>query len=461
MDSLRVTIVGGGAAAVIAARHLLTTTTAPVDLRIIEKDDGIGPGLAYRTTHALHTLNNFAGRLSAVPGDPDHLLRWCARRGETDDPRAFLPRKLYGTYLAETLTDIDVPAGSSLTLSEGRGHRSCCRPTTATRVVTSDGRRIETDVVVLALGNPPPRRRPDLETLRERYVADPWAPGLDERAAEAEAVLLIGTGLTMVDVAASLHDDHPQLTFTAVSRTLLVPAAAPAQHPAPARRLPPRHVLARRARRRGRRPHRRGRRGRWRLARRRRRGARLRQRALAEAVGARPAALRDRAVPTLGHPPPPDGARDGRLHRRDARGRVARARAGGLRRPDDVRPRRQLLRARSGARRPAGTRSSTGCWRAGCSTAHPLGLGLDLDDAGRPRNADGAVLDGVHVLGSARKGLEWEVTAIPDLRAQAVALADHLASPRVNRQAPAGRPGLRGTVVKAGPDLRDDVAGSA
>ena len=50
-----------------------------------------------------------------------------------------------------------------------------------------------------------------------------------------------------------------------------------------------------------------------------------------------------------------------------------------------------------------------------------LGLGLDLDDAGRPRDADGAVREGIHVLGAARKGLEWEVTAIPDLRAQAVA----------------------------------------
>ena len=119
MDSLRVTIVGGGAAAVIAARHLLTTATGPVDLRIVERDDGIGPGLAYRTTHKLHTLNNFAGRLSAVPGDPDHLLRWCARRGLSADPQAFLPRRLYGAYLAETLTATDVPSGSSLTLSQG------------------------------------------------------------------------------------------------------------------------------------------------------------------------------------------------------------------------------------------------------------------------------------------------------------------------------------------------------
>ena len=365
MDSLRVTIVGGGAAAVIAARHLLSTTT-DLDLRIVEKDDGIGPGLAYRTTHALHTLNNFAGRLSAVPGDPDHLLRWCARRGVPADPRSFLPRRLYGTYLAEILTDIDVPAGSSLTLSQGQvtdllptdhGHT----------VVTSDGRRIESDVVVLALGNPPPRRRPDLEILRERYVADPWAPGLDERAAEAEAVLLIGTGLTMVDVAASLHDDHPQLTFTAVSRTLLVPQRhrRSTLHPHDAFHPGTSSLDELVAAVDGRIAEVADVGGDWRDVVDAVRGyANELWQGLSAQDQQRFATGLSRRWDTHRHRMAPEMAAyiDG-----DARGRVPRARSRGLGRPDDVRPRRQLLRARAGAARRAGTRSSTGSWRAGCS----------------------------------------------------------------------------------------------
>ncbi len=62
----------------------------------------------------------------------------------------------------------------------------------------------------------------------------------------------------------------------------------------------------------------------------------------------------------------------------------------------------------------------------GVITPHRLGLGLDLDRHGRPRGTDGEPQPNVYVLGAARKGLEWEVTAIPDLRAQAVALAAHL-----------------------------------
>ena len=438
MDSLRVTIVGGGAAAVIAARHLLTTTTAPVDLRIIEKDDGIGPGLAYRTTHALHTLNNFAGRLSAVPGDPEHLLRWCARRGVPADPRAFLPRKLYGTYLSETLTDIDVPAGSSLTLSQGLV-TDVLPADHGYTVATSDLRRIDTDVVVLALGNPPPRRRPDLETLRERYVADPWAPGLDERAAEAEAVLLVGTGLTMVDVAASLHEDHPQLTFTAVSRTLLVPQRhrRSTLHPHDAFHPGTSSLDQLVAAIDGRIAEVADVGGDWRDVVDAVRGyANELWRGLSAQDQQRFATGLSRRWDTHRHRMAPEMAAS--IDRMRAAGSLELAPAG------SVDPTTYDLVVNCSGPAPVQTPG----WNPlvdrllarGMLIAHPLGLGLDLDDAGRPRNAEGAVLDDIHVLGSARKGLEWEVTAIPDLREQAVALADHLASPRVNRQLQQGVP---------------------
>ena len=78
------------------------------------------------------------------------------------------------------------------------------------------------------------------------------------------------------------------------------------------------------------------------------------------------------------------------------------------------------------SRRRGGTCSSTGCWPGACSPRTGWASGLDLDRHGRPRGADGEPHPHVYVLGAARKGLEWEVTAIPDLRAQAVALAEHL-----------------------------------
>ena len=60
---------------------------------------------------------------------------------------------------------------------------------------------------------------------------------------------------------------------------------------------------------------------------------------------------------------------------------------------------------------------------------HRLGLGLDLDQDARPRRADGTTWQRVRVLGAARRGLEWEVGAVPDLRAQAARLAEALTAP--------------------------------
>jgi uncharacterized NAD(P)/FAD-binding protein YdhS len=68
---------------------------------------------------------------------------------------------------------------------------------------------------------------------------------------------------------------------------------------------------------------------------------------------------------------------------------------------------------------------------------HRLGLGVDLDEHGRLVDHDGRVDPDVFVVGAARKGIEWEVIAIPDLRGQAVRISDLLADEQRARLAPA------------------------
>ena len=56
----------------------------------------------------------------------------------------------------------------------------------------------------------------------------------------------------------------------------------------------------------------------------------------------------------------------------------------------------------------------------------PFGLGIDVDGDGALLDADGVAARDVYAVGAARRGVEWEVAAIPDLRRQAVRLARHL-----------------------------------
>jgi len=56
-----------------------------------------------------------------------------------------------------------------------------------------------------------------------------------------------------------------------------------------------------------------------------------------------------------------------------------------------------------------------------------LGLGLDSDAEGRLLDAAGRVSDRLFLVGPLRKGLLWENTAVPELRAEARRMAELLA----------------------------------
>ena len=87
---------------------------------------------------------------------------------------------------------------------------------------------VEGTHVVLATGHQPPAtprlRIGGWPEDPRRFVADPWAPDADLGELAAGTILLVGTGLTMVDVAIQLARD-PQRRLVAVSRHGLIPKA--------------------------------------------------------------------------------------------------------------------------------------------------------------------------------------------------------------------------------------------
>ncbi|GAA1361054.1 FAD/NAD(P)-binding protein [Catellatospora chokoriensis] len=216
-------VVGGGCSGVLATRELLRN-----GWHVVLVDPGARPGrgLAYSTAAPWHLLNSPAAAMSADPDRPDDFLRWCRLRDPRTGPADFVPRSWYGDYLTETLRAADETAQGRLTVQRGRvarifepsGHGG---PLT---VLLTDDVVIPADRVVLALGHPAPSAPARLDAAAARsgaYVADPWRPGALDDLPEGP-ILLIGTGLTAVDVALTLanagrHD------LTAVSRHGLLP----------------------------------------------------------------------------------------------------------------------------------------------------------------------------------------------------------------------------------------------
>ena len=421
----RVVVVGGGAAGVITAAHLLRSADAEhrLEVHVVEKTPVVGPGLAYRTTDPRHTVNNYAARLSAIDGDPDHLLRWCADRGTPVGPMGFVHRHLYGQYLSDVFSNIRVPAGSALSRTLG----------TVTDIRRDDGQltvhlsnrwRIAADKVVLALGNPPPRRQPGLER-RAGFIRDPWAPDLVEQVGSATDVLVLGTGLTMADIVAQLHEALPMTRFTAVSRSGFIPASHrisssrlhDAFHPGTA----PLPVLVERVRARIAEVSEIG--GDW-------RDVIDSVRAAANDLwSGLTAEEQDEFVATVSR------RWDTSRHRMspylaDLLARLVGAGRLRLAKAEDVDPADFPVVINCTGAAPVPTRGWNPLVDAlldrGAIRPHRLGLGLDLDEHGRPLSTDGEADPDVYVVGAARKGLEWEVVAIPDLRGQAVRIADHL-----------------------------------
>jgi uncharacterized NAD(P)/FAD-binding protein YdhS len=218
-----VAVIGAGASGALVAAHYRRQASVPGRLALIDAGARAARGLAYGTPYGAHLLNVPAGRMSAFQDEADHFLRWLRLRIPDAHARTFAPRKLYGDYLHDVLAEIDGIAdvvrigGTAVGLTRSDGNWT---------VHLSDGRTIEAPVVVLALGNLPPADPLRLgDDAPSGYLRDPWAPGATMGLSPDASILLIGTGLTMVDVALALRDEGHRGVIHATSRGGRVPAA--------------------------------------------------------------------------------------------------------------------------------------------------------------------------------------------------------------------------------------------
>jgi uncharacterized NAD(P)/FAD-binding protein YdhS len=231
--SQRVAIVGGGAAGALAAVHLLREPRergASLEIDLIDRIGSFGSGVAYGTQDPLHLLNVPAVRMGGVAGHPEHFHEWLAARGEPVAEEAFLPRGVYATYVRDLLAGAEREAtdarlvrrgGEVVSIAEQLGIAGA-----PLELTLADGARIGADRVILALGPlgaGDPIDVPDALKASGVYVPDPWAAGALEEACRARSVLIVGTGLSMVDVALTLGAEEGGPGIRAVSRHGLVP----------------------------------------------------------------------------------------------------------------------------------------------------------------------------------------------------------------------------------------------
>lgn len=201
-----------------------------IDAILIEGGDRAGRGIAYSTTEPAHVLNVCAESMSAWVSDPDHFANWFETQG--GEAAGFAQRRLFGRYLDHIL-DEAVTSGR-VELVE-RKAVSASPNGEQWNVELDNGETIEASAVVLAHGNQPPDPLP--MSGSRRFIGNPWSRDAHDAIADAAAndadVLIIGTGLTMIDTVLSFDAAGHGGRIVALSRRGLVPHAHADHEPVP------------------------------------------------------------------------------------------------------------------------------------------------------------------------------------------------------------------------------------
>jgi len=229
----RVAIIGAGFTGSLLAVNLLAVTR-DTSILLFDGAGRFGRGLAYGTANADHVLNVRTSNMSAFPGRPGHFIDWLVAAAPPDQPldarqvaHDFVSRGRYGDYIASLLDDAAGDAGQQrrlyqyptdvVELTEQPSHVT---------LKTAKGRMIGVDYVMPCVGNfAPALPRVNGQAIRdsERYLGDPWDFERLEKIDPDSQILVLGTGLTMVDLVLTLTARGHHGPILALSRRGLLP----------------------------------------------------------------------------------------------------------------------------------------------------------------------------------------------------------------------------------------------
>ncbi len=225
----RIAIVGGGVAGASAALHIDRLAPGKFELVVFEPRSEIGRGLAYSSRDPVHRTNVPAVRMRIFPGDPNHFDRWYASSRDAALDTAsraatggvYPQRHAFGRYLSEQVRAIASPLAHirenvfDIDL-DASGFILRCAPE----------HEIRADIVILAVsGNGPNSRLYSKVSpgARQLVIWNPWDEAAFEHIDRGDNVLIVGSGLTMADIVASLDNRGHFGKIVVVSRHGLRP----------------------------------------------------------------------------------------------------------------------------------------------------------------------------------------------------------------------------------------------
>jgi uncharacterized NAD(P)/FAD-binding protein YdhS len=215
-----IAIIGGGVSGTLTAFHL-AQQRVQAEIVLIDPQPAPGLGLAYSTPSERHLLNVPAGKISALPDQPRHFVEWLRANYDASMTEVdFAPRAVFGRYIQSLLSATPAVKHRRTTAVDAEifGRQ--------VRLHLADGTTLLADAVVLATGNfdPAPMRGVAEEAIhRGVYCHSAWKDTTYADLAKDAPVVLIGSGLTAVDVLLRLRELGHSGQVTTVSRHAFFP----------------------------------------------------------------------------------------------------------------------------------------------------------------------------------------------------------------------------------------------
>lgn len=226
-----IAIIGGGFTGTMILANLLQQARpapAPLHFVLIDRQPAVGEGIAYRTNDSRHLLNVPAGKMSCWPDRPDDFLNFARSLDPAVKAGDFLPRKLYGQYVRQTMLDLAELSDARLSVEIIRDEAASLAPNSSPSnwtVTTAANRTLSADLAIITLGHRPPAEQfiRRWKGPRTRFIEDPWSALVLSQIGPDEPVMILGSGLTAVDAILTLDRDDRTAPLTVVSRRGLLP----------------------------------------------------------------------------------------------------------------------------------------------------------------------------------------------------------------------------------------------
>jgi uncharacterized NAD(P)/FAD-binding protein YdhS len=186
----------------------------------------LAKGPTYATPNANQLLNVRAANMNAYDSGPSVFERWLgSQQRRAAGPRfddASCRGETYGRYLRATLEAACFGAKPEVHLVKIEAEVSdLAIDKESIELTAADGRQFRVDCAALCFGNFPAALPAGLDLPSDRldrYIAVPWGVHALDGIGPRDAVAVIGTALTMVDVVLDLCSRGHQGSITALSR---------------------------------------------------------------------------------------------------------------------------------------------------------------------------------------------------------------------------------------------------